>query len=333
MSIEQKIAEILAESKKQKLDEFKVAGAEGGSKSTKDAAGAGDQTPIRTATNSVPNGGETPNPDNARNNVQDEKDAENAPTGKMNPHNGDQKPVRPMKEDIDAMLGDAELTEEFKTKAATIFEAAVLARVAEEAARIQEEFEAKLAEQVEQNTQGIVEQVDGYLGYMAEQWMAQNEIALEQGMKSEILEGFVNGLKGLFEEHYIDIPEERFDVLGEMENKIAELESKINEQVEVNVELTKTLAEAKRAEIVGTVSEGLTDTETEKFLSLAKEIAFEDSESFETKLKTIRESYFTAKQLTEVKSVVTDAPVEVLTESKAKAVDPVMAQYLSALNK
>ena len=97
--------------------------------------------------------------------------------------------------------------------------------------------------------------------------------------------------------------------------------------------MTKTLAEAKRAEIVGTVSEGLTDTETEKFLSLAKEIAFEDSESFETKLKTIRESYFTAKQLTEVKSVVTDAPVEVLTESKAKAVDPVMAQYLSALNK
>jgi uncharacterized coiled-coil protein SlyX len=333
MSIEQKIAEILAESKKQKLDEFKVAGKEGGQDSGKDGAQAGDQTPIRTAQNTVPNGGETPNPDNARNNVQDEKDAENAPTGKMNPHNGDQKPVRPMKEDIDAMLGDAELTEEFKTKAATIFEAAVLARVAEEAARIQEEFEAKLAEQVEQNTQGIVEQVDGYLGYMAEQWMAQNEIALEQGMKSEILEGFVNGLKGLFEEHYIDIPEERFDVLGEMENKIAELESKINEQVEVNVELTKTLAEAKRAEIVGTVSEGLTDTETEKFLSLAKEIAFEDSESFETKLKTIRESYFTAKQLTEVKSVVTDAPVEVLTESKAKAVDPVMAQYLSALNK
>ena len=333
MSIEQKIAEILAESKKQKLDEFKVAGKEGGQDSGKDGAQAGDQTPIRTAQNTVPNGGETPNPDNARNNVQDEKDAEDAPTGKMNPKNGDQKPVRPMKEDIDAMLGDAELTEEFKTKAATIFEAAVLARVAEEAARIQEEFEAKLAEQVEQNTQGIVEQVDGYLGYMAEQWMAQNEIALEQGMKSEILEGFVNGLKGLFEEHYIDIPEERFDVLGEMENKIAELESKINEQVEANIELTKTLAEAKRAEIVGTVSEGLTDTETEKFLSLAKEIAFEDSESFETKLKTIRESYFTAKQLTEVKSVVTDAPVEVLTESKAKAVDPVMAQYLSALNK
>jgi hypothetical protein len=238
-----------------------------------------------------------------------------------------------MKEDIDAMLSGEELSEEFKTKAATIFEAAVMARVTAEVARIEEEFNAKLAEQVEQNTQGIIEQVDGYLGYIAEQWMAQNEIALEQGMKSEILEGFVNGLKDLFEEHYIEVPEERYDVLGEMENTIADLKSKIDEQVAANVELTKTLAEAKRTEIVKTVSEGLTDTETEKFLSLANEIAYEDSESFESKLKTIRESYFTAKQLTEVKSVVTDAPVEVLTEEKKTNLDPVMAQYLSALNK
>jgi len=333
MSIEQKIAEILAESKKQQLDEMKLAGAEGGSKSAKENSAGGDTAPIRDAQNNVPNGGETPNPDNARNNVQDEKDAEDAPKGKMNPHNGDQKPVKPMKEDIDAMLSGEELSEEFKTKAATIFEAAVMARVTAEVARIEEEFNAKLAEQVEQNTQGIIEQVDGYLGYIAEQWMAQNEIALEQGMKSEILEGFVNGLKDLFEEHYIEVPEERYDVLGEMENTIADLKSKIDEQVAANVELTKTLAEAKRTEIVKTVSEGLTDTETEKFLSLANEIAYEDSESFESKLKTIRESYFTAKQLTEVKSVVTDAPVEVLTEEKKTNLDPVMAQYLSALNK
>lgn len=332
MSIEQKIAEILAESKKQQLDEYKLAGAETGKKDVTAGSAGGDSAPIRQG-DAVPNGGETPNPDNARNNVDDEKSAEEAPKGKMNPHNGDQKPVRPMKEDIEAMLGDAELTEEFKTKAATIFEAAVLARVTAEVARIEEEFNAKLAEQVEQNTQGIIEQVDGYLGYIAEQWMAQNEIALEQGMKSEILEGFVNGLKDLFEEHYIEVPEERYDVLGEMENTIAELKSKIDEQVAANVELTKTLAEAKRTEIVNTVSEGLTDTETEKFLSLANEIAFEDAESFESKLTTIRESYFNTKQLTEVKAVVTDAPVEVLTEEKKPTLDPVMAKYLSALNK
>jgi len=358
MSIEQKIAEILAESKKQQLDEFKVAGKEGGSNSAKPSGSNGDQSVMRTATNSVPNGGETPNPDVERNNVTHEDDAANATSKQanratQNANAGDQKPITKSKNaivgqnskgkehvafeslqvDIDAMLNGEELTEEFKNKAATIFEAAVMSRVTAEVARIEEEFEAKLAEQVEQNTQGIVEQVDGYLGYIAEQWIAQNEIALEQGMKSEIIEGFINGLKGLFEEHYIDIPEERFDVLGEMENTIDELKSKLDEQVEANVELTKTLSEAKRAEIVKSISEGLTDTETEKFLTLANEIAFEDSDSFETKMKTIRESYFSAKQLTEVKSVVTDAPVEVLTETKQQAMDPVMAKYLSALNK
>mgnify|MGYP003338490370 CR=1 FL=1 len=208
----------------------------------------------------------------------------------------------------------------------------VLARVNEEVTRIEEEFAAKLAEQVEQNTQGIVEQVDGYLGYIAEQWIAQNELALERGIKSEILEGFVNGLKDLFEEHYIEVPEERFDVLGEMEDAIAELKTKLDEQVEANVELTKTLAEAKRQEIVKQISEGLTDTETEKFMGLVEELSYEDAETYETKVKTIRENYFAAKK-TEVASVVTDAPVEVLTEEKKPTLDPKMSAYLSALNK
>jgi uncharacterized coiled-coil protein SlyX len=204
-------------------------------------------------------------------------------------------------------------------------------RVKAEVARLEEEFEAKLQESVAQNVEGLVEQVDGYLGYVAEQWIAQNEIALERGMKSEILEGFVSGLKGLFEEHYIDVPEERFDVLGEMEQRMEELEAKLNEQVAANIELSKTLAEAKRGEIVKTVSEGLTDTETEKFLGLVEELSYENAETFETKVKTIRENYFTTKATTEVKSVVTDAPVEALTESKK--LDPVMSAYLSALNK
>jgi uncharacterized coiled-coil protein SlyX len=141
----------------------------------------------------------------------------------------------------------------------------------------------------------------------------------------------VSGLKGLFEEHYIDVPEERFDVLGEMEQRMEELEAKLNEQVAANIELSKTLAEAKRGEIVKTVSEGLTDTETEKFLGLVEELSYENAETFETKVKTIRENYFTTKAITEVKSVVTDAPVEALTEGKK--LDPVMSAYLSALNK
>ena len=339
MSIEQKIAEILAESKK--LDEFKVHGTEGGMDSGKDGAQAGDQSPIRVASNNVPNGGETPNEANAKNNVDNEDEAANATSQKSNPATakavaGDQAVIRTgtsVKEDVDALLNGEELSEEFRAKAETIFEAAVMTRVKSEVARIEEEFESKLAEQVAQNTEGLVEQVDGYLGYIAEQWMTQNEIALERGMKSDILEGFIGGLKNLFEEHYIDIPEEKFDVLGEMESKIDELEAKLNEQVAANIELSKTLAESNRNEIVKTVSEGLTDTETEKFMSLVEELSYEDQASFETKVKTIRENYFTTKGSAEIKSVVTDAPVEALTEEVSKKLDPAMSAYAAQLNK
>ncbi len=327
MSIEQKIAEILAEAK--------IHGKEGGSDSTKGSAGAGDQSPIRQG-DAVPAQGENQNPDNKRNDVDNEKDAEKAPAGSMNPHNGDQSPVRKgnaVKEDMDALFNGEELSEEFKTKATTIYEAAVTARVKEEVARIEAEFESKLAEQVEQNTEGLVEKVDGYLGYIAEQWMAQNEIALERGIKSEILESFVAGMKSLFEEHYIEVPEEKFDVLGEMEDKISELEEKLNEQVAANVELAKMISEQKRLEILASATQGLTDTEVEKFNALAEELSYEDAESFEKKVQTIRENYFTKKATTVVESVVSDTPVEVLTEEKKPQVDPAMNAYLSALNK
>jgi len=338
MSIEQKIAEILAESKQ--LDEFKVHGTEGGTDSGKDGAQAGDQSPIRDASNNVPTSNPAQNADNDRNDVKDQNDAENATAKKSNPATakavaGDQAVIRTgtsVKEDVDALLNGEELSEEFRAKAETIFEAAVMTRVKSEVARIEEEFEAKLQESVAQNVEGIVEQVDGYLGYIAEQWMTQNEIALERGMKSDILEGFIGGLKNLFEEHYIDIPEEKFDVLGEMESKIDELEAKLNEQVAANIELSKTLAESNRTEIVKTVSEGLTDTETEKFMSLVEELSYEDQASFETKVKTIRENYFTTKAAT-VSSVVTDAPVEALTEEVSKKLDPAMSAYAAQLNK
>ena len=332
MSIEQKIAHIVAESKQ--LDEAKFAGKEGGTDSGKDGAVAADKAVVRQG-NPVPNGGETPNPDNARNNVQDEKEAEKAPTGSMNPHNGDQSAVRQgnsVKEDIDALMAGEELSEDFRAKAETIFEAAVMARVKAEVARIEEEFESTLAEQVAKNTEGLVEQVDGYLGYIAEQWMTQNELALERGMKSEILEGFVSGLKDIFEEHYIDIPEEKFDVLGSLEEQVEELEAKLNEQVAANIELSKTLAEQKKVDIVKSISEGLTDTETEKFNALVEELSFEDASSFETKVKTIRENYFTTKT-TAVSSVVTDAPVALTEEVTKKVSDPAMSAYAAALSK
>ena len=341
MSIEQKIAELLAESRKaQEIQEEKVKpdGAESGKSDKATAhAQAGDKSGNPSKGNAVkPTDGEA-NPDNARNNVQDEKQAEEVKGGSMNPHNGDQTSIRKgdavkagVKEDMDALFTGEELTEEFKEKATTIFEAAVMVRVNEEVARIEEEFAAQLEEATAQQIEGLVEQVDGYLGYIAEQWIAQNELALENGIKSEIVESFITGMKGLFEDHYIDVPAEKYDILGEMEQTIETLETKLDEQVSTNVELTKQIAESVRAQIVAEAAEGLSDVEVEKFEALAEELSFDTVESFSTKVKTIRESYFT-KQTAEVKSVVTDTPVETLTEEKK--IDPTMAAYLSALTK
>lgn len=342
MSIEQKIAELLAESRKaQEIQEEKVKpdGADKGAKDVTANAVSGDQTNPSKG-NAVKPAHSGQNPDNARNDVEDQKHAEDATgtVGSQNPKNGDQSSVRKgdavkagVKEDMDALFTGEELTEEFKEKATTIFEAAVMVRVNEEVARIEEEFAAKLEEATASQIEGLVEQVDGYLGYIAEQWIANNELALENGIKSEIVESFINGMKGLFEEHYIDVPAEKYDILGEMETKIESLESKLDEQLATNVELTKQISESARTQIVAEAAEGLSDVEAEKFEALAEELTFESAESFSTKVKTIRESYFT-KQTTEVKSVVTDTPVETLNES-VKQIDPQMARYLSALTK
>ena len=233
-------------------------------------------------------------------------------------------------EDVAALTNGEDLSEEFKTKAATIFEAAVITRVKAEVSKLQEEFDNQLAEQVEEIKEGLVEKVDGYLNYVVEQWIAQNEIALESGMKSEILESFVQGLKGVFEEHYIDVPEEKFDVLGDMQEKLEQLESKLDETVATNVDLTKQINEQKRIASVMDAADGLADTDVEKFKGLAEELTYEDADSFKKKLQTIRENYFTNKSTnTLVESVVTDSPV--ITE-EYKAVDPTMKSYLSVLN-
>lgn len=332
MSIEQKIAKLLAESKDAQLESQLE-------EQVEDLV----EEDLDEEALKAPSAAQ--NPDNARNDVDTEKEAEGGTSKKANKVTANasaqdpQPSVKSVKEeltvdvseDVAALVNGEELSEEFKTKAATIFEAAVVTRVKQEVARIEEEFEAKLDEQLAKNIEGIVEQVDGYLGYIAEQWMAQNELALERGMKAEILEGFVAGLKGLFEEHYIEVPEEKFDVLGSLEEQIEQLNSKLDEQLAANVELTKTVSEMKRNEIVALACEGLADTEVEKLKGLAEELSYEDSASFETKVQTIRENYFSAKPAVEVSSIVTDAPVETLVEEKK--VDPTMARYLSALNR
>jgi hypothetical protein len=233
-------------------------------------------------------------------------------------------------EDVAALINGEELSEEFKTKAATIFEAAVVTRVKQEVATLEEEFESKLAEQVESFKEGLVEKVDGYLNYMVEQWIADNELALESGIKSEIMEDFMEKIKVAFQESYIEIPEDRFDVLADMEEKLQSIESKLDETVAKNVELTKVINESARQTTIDAYVKGMADTEVEKFKSLAEELAYDDEESFKSKLQTIRENYFTKKATSDVKSVVTDSAVEDLTEEKI--VDPSVKQYLTAFN-
>ena len=232
-------------------------------------------------------------------------------------------------EDLFALTNGEDLSEEFKTKAAVIFEAAIVSRVKQEVAKLEEAFEARLAKVAEENQEGLVEKIDGYLNYVVETWIAQNEIALESGMKSEILENFVSGLKGLFEEHYIDIPDEKYDVLSSLGTTIEELEAKLDEQVAANVEMHKIISEAARVDIIKDACVGLTDTEVEKFTDLAEELKFEDSESFSGKVQTIRENYFTTKATNKsIDSVVTDEPI---TLNEEKYVSPQMAAYVAAI--
>jgi len=353
MSIEQKIAEILAESK---LDETEVEAAEDILEDQAEDVVAEEveevtEEELKTskkedeANNKKNAVDKNPQGDKAKA-VKEEKDCddddddededevkvkkESYKKMKKEEVEAEDEMIVDVQEDVDALVNGEDLSEEFKTKAATIFEAAIINRVKAETAKLEEAFEAKLEEAVAESKEGLVEKVDGYLNYVVEQWIAQNEIALEHGMKSEILEGFVGGLKGLFEEHYIDIPEEKFDVLGALEEETAELKAKLDEQVAANVELNKVINESKRDEIVKAASANMTETEKEKFLGLAEELAFEDSETFEKKVQTIRENYFNGKTSTNVESVVTDSPVEELTEN-AKPVDPQMARYLNAI--
>ena len=233
-------------------------------------------------------------------------------------------------EDVAALINGEELTEEFKTKAATIFEAAVVTRVKQEVAKLEEQFDSRLEEQVESIKEGLIEKVDGYLNYIVEQWISDNELALESGMKNEILESFIAGMKGLFEQHYIEMPEEKFDVLGDLQEQVESVESKLNEQLEANVALAKEINEMKRASAISEFSNGMTDTDAEKFTGLAEELAFEDVDSFKVKLQTIKENYFGKKQNTVVESIITDAPVQL--NEDAPAVTGAMAHYLRAIN-
>ena len=231
-------------------------------------------------------------------------------------------------DDVTALVDGEELSEEFKTKAATIFESAVKSKVRVELEKIQEQNDKVMEDMAESTMNDIVEKVDDYMNYVVEQWMEDNQLAIERGLKGEIAEDFISGLKNLFEDHYIDVPDEKYDILEANLTKIEELEEKLNKQMEENVQLKKQKGELVKESMISAVADGMTDTETEKFQSLVEDVEFSDEETYKGKLQTIRESYFGTEK--EVKTEVlteegsTDTPVET---------SGTMAQYMSAIGK
>ena len=198
-----------------------------------------------------------------------------------------------VKEDMEALMGaDDTLSEEFKVKAATIFEAAVKSKIRSEIERIDEQVRTEKGSELDTFKEELTEKVDTYLNYVVEEWTKENELAIERGLKGEIAEDFISGLKQLFEDHYIDVPDEKYDVLEAQSEKISELEEKLNEAIQKSVNLTSSNETLVREQVISEVSEDLADTEIEKFKSLTQDVDFGDEESFREKLDTLKESYF-----------------------------------------
>jgi hypothetical protein len=231
-------------------------------------------------------------------------------------------------EDVDALVAGEELSEEFRVKAATIFEAAVTSKVNTEVAALQEAFEATLTEEVEKVQTELAEKVDDYLTYAAESWMKENALQIEHGIKTEMAESFFNGLKGLFLEHNFTVPEEKFNLLDGMAGELDEMEAKLNEQIDANVALNKRVGEFVKMEIVNECAAGLAETQKEKLASLAEGVEFETEEDFRNKVETIKESYFTRKAEVASATEPTEEASEPLVE---EAVSGTMSKYVDAI--
>ena len=236
-------------------------------------------------------------------------------------------------DDVKALVStDADLSEEFKEKAATIFETAVKTRIQEQTKILEAQYEEKLSAEKETVKEAMVEKVDSYLNYVVEEWMKENELAVERGIRTEIAEDFITGLKGLFKEHYIEVPEEKYNVLDDLTNQVKDLEGKLNEQIEKNVNLSKVVSESEKATLIADVSADLAETEKEKFAKMAENVEFDSAPKFKEKLETVKESYFPKTKIEEaaskdeVDSVAANIPVDAGTSDA-------MAAYTAAISK
>ena len=233
-----------------------------------------------------------------------------------------------VEEDVNALLAGEELSEEFQEKARTIFETAINAKVASIREELEAKYEEKFVEEVASAKESLAERVDSYLEYVADEWMSENQLAVEGGLKADMTESFLTGMKSLFEEHYVQIPEEKYDVFESMVEKLDDMETKLNEQIEKNITLNARLSESAADGILNDVSEGLAQTQKEKLASLAESVEFESEEQYRGKLETLKESYFTQK------NVSTTAKTETLSEgvdSAPASVSGSMDAYMRAL--
>ena len=236
-----------------------------------------------------------------------------------------------VEDDINALIAGEELSEDFQEKAKTIFEAAINSKVSEIQEDLEKEYAKVLQEEIDSTKIKLTERVDSYLEYVAGEWLEENSLAVEQGLKAEMSESFLTGMKSLFEEHYVSIPEDKYDVLESMVNKLDDMEEKLNEQIDKNVSLTKRLSESKSDGILSDVSEGLAVTQKDKLASLAESVEFESETDYREKLVTLRNSYFPTRQVASTQS----EDSEMLSESKETVARPTgsMDNYLTALQR
>ena len=236
-----------------------------------------------------------------------------------------------IEDDVNALLGGEELSEEFKERAKTIFEAALNSKIKEIQDTLEIQYEQKLNEEKEELKVSLQERVDSYLEYVAEEWMTENQLAIEHGLKTEMTESFLSGMKGLFEEHYVTIPEDKYDVLESMVEKLDDMETKLNEQIDKNIGLNKRLGESVATGILESVSDGLAATQKEKLASLAESVEFESEEKYREKLEVLKESYFARTTNESAKEISKAQTLSEGVDSTPAPVSSGMDAYLNAL--
>ena len=254
--------------------------------------------------------------------------------GGSGPKTRDAMPKLSVKEDVEEMFAGSDLSEEFKEKASTLFEAAISARIIVETARLEEEFEAALSEAVEEIHEDLTGKMDTYLDYVVESWMKENEVAIESTLRNELTSDFIDGLKNLFAEHYVDVPQDKVNVVEELADKVEELEAKLNDQINENMEIKRALVDAEKEAVFESFTDDLAMSQQEKFKALAEGIDFDgDLDTYARKLSIIKENYFAVEKKAPTSTNIEEETFEGETSTNTVGIDPVVSKYAAAISR